>query len=147
MKTVIALAALALSLAACGTAAPSQTQPQAQSSNADDKRLRTAECLRSKGVKAGDPKSASENQTLDSGGLDQKEFEKILKECGAIGGSGEQISQAEKDKALAFAQCMREQGLDFPDPEFDGGVQQGRTIPGDKAAFDKANKICSEKTG
>ncbi|MFD9943046.1 hypothetical protein ACFWYW_34770 [Nonomuraea sp. NPDC059023] len=143
MKTTIALAALVLSLAACGNTAPEKNTTV----NSGDQRLKTAECLRAKGVKVGDPGGLGKSQTIDSGGMDQKEFEKLLKECGAFGGTGKQISQADKDKALAFAKCMREQGLDFPDPEFDGGMQEARPVPADKAAFEKANKTCSEKTG
>lgn len=41
---------------------------------------------------------------------------------GADGGSGTQTQSAE-DYQLAFAECMREQGVDMPDPNPDGSIE------------------------
>lgn len=62
-------------------------------------------------------------------------------------GGGEQAGDPgeEKEEApILFARCMREQGVDAPDPEPGergfGFVQPGRG--GDEAEFDKAHDVC-----
>jgi hypothetical protein len=64
-----------------------------------------------------------------------------------------------RDQALAFAQCMREHGIDMPDPTFtdDGGISIA--VPSDAApsgdprdatvpqAFQDASKACSQANG
>src|SRR5688500_17051049 len=69
----------------------------------------------------------------------------LLGACGA----DEPSSKADlQDGALKFAQCMREQGLDFPDPKVDedGGIQIGGPNVGDRnpAKMEKAHKACQK---
>ena len=71
---------------------------------------------------------------------------------GGKGGSGEQASKAEVEEAqLEFAQCMREHGVDVPDPTNGGGIvlkQSARGGPGEKDAggsspqIEAANEAC-----
>ncbi|MFB7841970.1 hypothetical protein [Microbacterium sp. NPDC056052] len=76
----------------------------------------------------------------------------ILSGCSAGGGGQPSSDRAETPSAksfddwqLAFAQCMRGEGLDFPDPG-KGGL--GVTIDqSNAAAFDKASTKCREKLG
>lgn len=60
-------------------------------------------------------------------------------------------SQDPADAALAYAQCMRENGMpDFPDPkvdadgriQIDARVGSGGSDPADLAALDSANEVC-----
>lgn len=79
--------------------------------------------------------------------------------CGGTGDGGDDVASvsgkntteqgkdetggSDQDKALKFAKCMREHGVDMPDPEVsqDGGI--GISINGgDKAKVDKADKEC-----
>jgi hypothetical protein len=46
-----------------------------------------------------------------------------------------------RDAALAFAQCMRERGVDVPDPDASGGLQQ-TTRPGEEAEVERAQRAC-----
>lgn len=67
----------------------------------------------------------------------------------ACGGGGEKGDPgAEKEEApVAFAKCMREQGIDAPDPP-PGERGFGFVQPeegGDEAAFDAARKECQEQ--
>jgi hypothetical protein len=66
----------------------------------------------------------------------------------AAGSDG--VSQADTEQAmLDFARCMREHGVDMPDPQFDGeggatftaGVASGDS-PIDKTKMDEAQKAC-----
>ena len=55
-----------------------------------------------------------------------------------------------QDKAVAFSKCMREHGVDMPDPVFDTGTGGGmvKISPGEKGidpssdAFQKAQSAC-----
>lgn len=68
------------------------------------------------------------------------------------GGGGGPVDQSEfQDAMLEFAECMREHGIDMPDPEFDengGGVQMGGPGVPDgggpsEEEFEAADEACS----
>jgi hypothetical protein len=52
-------------------------------------------------------------------------------------------------QALAFAKCMREHGLDFPDPTFSSGGRVSQRLKGDPNSprFRAAQKDCAKATG
>jgi hypothetical protein len=61
-----------------------------------------------------------------------------------------QISAAQQRRALAFALCMRANGVpNFPDPAASASTQANETpIPGGSSpAFQTANKVCLKTTG
>ena len=68
----------------------------------------------------GDPQSGPKQ-------LDPKAMEEADKACrdllpsGMIGDPSATMDPAVADQMLAFAKCMREHGIDFPDPKFEGG--------------------------
>ena len=71
---------------------------------------------------------------------------------GDDGGDADLSEEELQDQALAFSQCMRENGVpDFPDPEFngDGGMMLSRSAgPGDtldREAEEKAMEACEDK--
>lgn len=114
-----------------------------------DAALKTRKCLRDNGIDAPDPKPGEDprGMTLGGGGADSEKMKKAFEKCGLQApGSGGEISQATKDKALKTAKCMRDKGFDMKDPEFNGGMMSANQIPEgvDKQAFmDQLNK-CSE---
>jgi hypothetical protein len=61
--------------------------------------------------------------------------------------------EEEKQKLLAFAQCMRDHGIDFPDPQISsdgGGLQVQMGGPGvdtSSPGFKEANDTCSTQVG
>jgi len=55
--------------------------------------------------------------------------------------SGGTLSDAERP--LKFAKCMREHGVDMPDPDTGGGPQ-GFAMKGDRGELDEAMKACKE---
>jgi hypothetical protein len=125
-----------------------------------------AQCMREHGIDIPDPKFDENGGPVvfgsDSGGEQgqpgKQEFEQANKECehfikDVVNGSGRKPDAAEQKKlqeqALAFAKCMRQHGIDMPDPKFqDGGVQitPGGTDPNDPK-FQEAQKVCSKKAG
>jgi hypothetical protein len=49
-----------------------------------------------------------------------------------------------RDQYVKFAQCMREHGVDMPDPGADGGLVF-KTKPGSREKLDKARQACQSK--
>jgi hypothetical protein len=73
-----------------------------------------------------------------------------LTACGSEGeasGSGGKSDREEaRDAALEYAQCMREHGVDMPDPQFQGGgiMQRGPDEHTPRATVEKADEACKE---
>ncbi|MFC5720768.1 hypothetical protein ACFP1Z_11390 [Streptomyces gamaensis] len=115
-----------------------------------DDAYKQRQCLREQGLKVSEPKPGENDKAMAIEGGDKETMEKAFKKCGG-GAADRKMTQADKDKALKFAQCMRKNGFDMPDPKFDGGSvqQKAMEIPegAAKEKFDKANKVCSEQNG
>jgi hypothetical protein len=106
--------------------APSAVSPQ-------DAALAYARCMRENGVDMPDPHvetSANGDVKIDQRGgapVAKEKMEAADKVCqhflAAAGANGpaQQMSAEDQDKVLAFAKCMREHGVDMPDPDFTGG--------------------------
>ncbi|MCY0937707.1 hypothetical protein [Streptomyces sp. H34-S4] len=123
----------------------------AGTSGADlDAALKTRKCLRDNGVDAPDPKPGEDprGMTLGAGDGDSEAMKKAFEKCGVKApGSGGEVPQADKDRALKTAKCMRDKGFDMKDPEFNGGMMSANQIPEgvDQQAFmDQLNKCSSE---
>ena len=130
--------------------------------------LEWAECMRENGVDVPDPQVDTEDGgariTIRPGSgarrldrIDSEKFQAAQKKCGLpFGRSGRPVLSAEEreemqETMLEFAQCMREHGVDMPDPDFSGSgggviVQGGG--PGrfdrDSETFRKAQQACDE---
>jgi hypothetical protein len=157
------LAVAALGLAACGgdDEAPASA---ANSASEDDKtreaQVKFAECMRENGVDIPDPKPG-EGQRIRVGpdsGIDPEEFEEASKACEKYREDirpqlSEEEQQEFKERALEFARCMREHGVDMPDPTFDsnGGVKiqagPGRGLDRDDEDFQAAQEACGDLMG
>ncbi|WP_327357205.1 hypothetical protein [Streptomyces sp. NBC_01304] len=121
--------------------------------SADDA-LKFRQCLRKQGIDMPDPEPGQDPRGLTLGeGTDPKKFQEALKKCGGSGTGrkgGGSLTQADKDKMIKFAQCMRKNGIDMKDPKLDGGTAMGEAmkIPkGQEKKFEKANKLCSQTNG
>ncbi|MGW7097053.1 hypothetical protein [Streptomyces sp. NPDC054874] len=146
-------AALALTAGACsGDGGGGGTKDGGSASGTkkteEDQALEHRKCLREQGLEIPEPKAGQDGKgmTVDGGSKSRKEMEKAFKACEdkAVGGGREELTQAEKDKMVAFARCMRENGFDMPDPKFDGGAMAAQPAlkPKDMKKFEKANKAC-----
>jgi hypothetical protein len=103
----------------------------------EDAMLEFTDCMRDHGVDLPDPQTAEgpggggsiaiANEADGPGDADA--FEAANEACGDIlsdvFGDAPQMSPEEeaamRDNMLAFAECMRDHGIDMPDPEFDSG--------------------------
>ena len=177
MRQMIILAVLTLVLAACGTSADGEvatledtatTAPQSSADQLDDDAeealLVFAQCMRDNGVPEFPDPELDQNgnlQLFGGGGpgqlgSDRSTIEAAFDECGdliegLISQIFRDIDQSEfQDSFLEFAVCMRDQGIDMPDPDFSGGFGPGegggRGLFGDidpqDPAFQEAAEEC-----
>lgn len=143
------LAALVLLTSACSgkTAEPAAGGAKSTGSTASDTAYKFRSCLRDHGLDVQEPKPGQDprGMTIGSKGS-QADMQKAMDACRQFSSNPSgKISQADKDKALKFAQCMRTNGYNMPDPVFDGGMAQALPMPqgAEKDKFDKADKICA----
>src|SRR5919108_2619815 len=64
---------------------------------------------------------------------------------GSSGNTGTGTTAGNQDPqkaALEFAECMREHGIDMPDPDANGGFELTPDIQGDPEDFRKAEEAC-----
>jgi hypothetical protein len=117
-----------------------------------------AQCMRSHGVPSfPDPVAGSNGgggfQIRGGPGLDPNSstFQAADRACRSLlpnGGVAKQLTPAQQQAFLNWAQCIREHGVPtFPDPSFTGGgvriAVQGR--PGSQAALQAAQRACKPK--
>lgn len=134
-------------VASIKTASDKKSDPDGKNKNSDDKKspedamLAFARCMREHGVDMPDPDTSGGGPgvvTFSAGAAvaggshakldaDTSKFGEAHEACkdlmgdaGPINMSPEQ-QQEMQDQALAFSRCMREHGINMPDPTFDGG--------------------------
>jgi hypothetical protein len=164
MRTAAAVLLAGLAFAACGEEGDPATSTSggggSDGSGQQDRRdaaVAFAECMREQGIDMPDPQFDENGgmQVRIPQGQDPEAVEDAQQECrqhleGARGGG--ELSEAERaelqEQALAFAQCMRENGVDFPDPQFNegGGMRFGG--PGlnpEDPDFQEAEQACEDE--
>jgi hypothetical protein len=127
------LALSALGLAACRDDAPPAATSADSKEEARQAELKFARCMREEGIDMPDPSAEGRGVFKVGGdsGVSPDEFERASEACEKYRKDirpelTEEQQQELKENALAHARCMREQGLDFPDPTFD--AEGGATI-------------------
>ncbi|QFG23078.1 hypothetical protein [Actinomadura sp. WMMB 499] len=119
-----------------------------------DQRLKLARCMREHGVDMPDPKPGENEQAVSIGGngVSPQELEAAMEECRQTAGmpAPKELTQKEKDDMLAYARCMRENGIDMPDPDFDRGEGMARAAPApgsgpEKEKLDRAIEACGSR--
>ncbi|GAA0585644.1 hypothetical protein [Streptomyces crystallinus] len=145
-----ALCALALAATGCsGDKGSNGGDSVGDAGKKADQALEHRKCLREQGLNVPEPEPGQDERavSISGDGMSKEKMEKALKACAGKGGGaggGQGATQADKDKMLKYARCMRENGFNMPDPKFDGGMMSAQRIPegAEKAKFDKANKAC-----
>jgi hypothetical protein len=148
-----AVAAMSSALAACGSESSSGGTSRAEFQEAA---LKHAECMRRNGIDMPDPKPGQglvfDNRDVDPERLRRAE-ERCRKHLADLPAPelNEEDEREFRDRALRHARCMREQGIDFPDPRFGAGgrvtVELKGDIPVDDPRFQAAEKKCSRHLG
>jgi hypothetical protein len=160
MKIVPLLVAVAAtaSLVGCGAEEdPSKpTSGQTQEAKNRQAMLAVAKCMRENGVDMPDPQFSGGRVTQK---MDKPVNADVMRKAEAACAKyraqikAPELSDDEKAEfkkaALANARCMREHGIDFPDPTFDenGGAQvrlAGKGMNPESAKFQAAQKACQK---
>jgi hypothetical protein len=135
------------------------------SKDAEDQALEFSQCMRENGVpdfpdpEFNDDGGISINRSGGPGdSTDRKAEEKAMKACEDKmprgGGNFSEEDRAKmQDAFLEYAKCMRDHGIDMPDPDFSGGggafrvgVGKDGMDPNDPT-FKKADEACHDKLG
>lgn len=137
--------AVVVAATACSVAnpfAPKDTAAQ-QKQNAEQMRLKWAQCMRDHGIDVPDPVQTNGGsfQTIQGPGPDQQQMQAAMDACKKYapnGGQGSgQVDQKMLDAATKFAQCMRDHGIPMQDPQATGGgVRIGSGGSGGQPPFD-----------
>lgn len=161
-RTVV-LTTLAIVLAGCTTGGDGEAAPETGTSTTavvGDPSVEYARCLRSKGFEVPDPdpgagrdspvgavavptpRNEAEREALD-------ECNRLLPSSGTQSDRGVRRDDAMRESLLAFAQCMRDHGIDYPDPKFlpNGGIDLSTPPDAGTAAFADAQAACRHLGG
>jgi hypothetical protein len=136
--------------------------------DAEQAMLDFAKCMREHGIDMPDPQFNGEGGGIFTAGKegadtpqDKTKLDEAQQACQSYLDKVQQNAppmdpaklEAEKQKLLDFAQCMRDHGIDFPDPQIStdgGGLQVQMGGPGldvDSPGFKEANDTCATQTG
>jgi hypothetical protein len=162
IRSAAAVLLLLMTMAACSanaagpdgvatleTAAPGAESSAAPSASLDPEaaQLAFAECMREHGIDMPDPETSGGGGggavRIGGGGEDRDEFQAAMEDCdhfleqaGAFRG---EMDPEMLDRLVEFAQCMREHGIDMPDPNADGGIMIQRNDSGSVTDGNGAN--------
>jgi hypothetical protein len=158
----LTLALSTVVIAACGSGASGGGDQASR----EEAQLEFAECMREHGVEMPDPKPGQEGmlfgttrggpsgESKTTTGINPEDpaTKKALRACESkLPESAQKLSPQQEEKfkeaALAFSQCMREHGVDMPDPQFGGKgkvtmkIEKGDIDPS-SPAFEEAQEAC-----
>ena len=114
---------------AAGASGGKTSTTKADQPASEDEILKYFACLRKNGVDIQDPKFDANGNVDFSGSqgggarsVDRDAMDKAQKTCGPFpnmgGGFSNRNSKENQDNMLALAKCMRQNGIDMPDPDF-----------------------------
>jgi hypothetical protein len=160
--------ALTLGVAACGGGGkangvaslngsnkPTATTSGGGSSDPRQAALNFARCMRQHGIDVPDPKPGGGIEIKGGGGPggvnpDDPKFKAAQQACNKYlpnGGQPPKPNPQEQQQMLAFARCMRQHGINIPDPSPNGGIEikggPGGVNP-DSPTFKAAQQACQQ---
>jgi hypothetical protein len=157
---------LALGVAACGGGgkpsgvaslggADKATGTTRAGAGSDDRQaaLAYAKCMRQHGIDMPDPKfdaAGHSSQQLPPGvGPDDPRFKAADQACNKYlpnGGAPEKPNPQEQQQMVQFARCMRQHGVNMPDPKPGGGIDAdaGAGVNPDSPKFKAAERACQQ---
>lgn len=157
-RALLALATtgLLVTAAGCGGDDGGADDPAASSGPpSEEAQLAFARCMRANGIDMPDPDTSGGGVRVRiKRDTPPQVVERATKTCREKTGGGPPELTAEqqqelRDQALAFARCMRSNGVDLPDPQVSGGggvlvrSRRGSFRP-DSPAFRRAEKACRD---
>ncbi|MBO8192446.1 hypothetical protein ITI46_12325 [Streptomyces oryzae] len=158
---VMAVIPIALSLSACssnsgdgGVASADKGKDSAgaakpgKSGDAREAQLKYAQCMRKNGVDVKDPEPGQPLRVTGSGGPGKNKLEEAAKKCqkymqDAAPSDADANDSKAHDQMVKFAQCMRKNGVNIPDPNPGEGLKM-QVPEGSQAKAKKAQKTCQK---
>jgi hypothetical protein len=156
--TVVAVAVTALALAACGGGEGSGSGAKSDQEKFQEFALKQARCMRRHGVDVPDPKPGG-GLIMNGDVANPDQFARAQRACEKEVGKPPAPELSEKQQrefreaALKHARCMREHGIDFPDPTFGANGEVRIELKGsggprpDDPAFQAADAKCRKYLG
>jgi hypothetical protein len=159
---IVPVAVATIALAACGGGG---SGGGSGSSEADfrEAALKHARCMREHGLNVPDPKPGAGGKMefgLGGDGADKLKVQRAEEACRKYLEAvrppelSKEQEQKFREEALRHARCMREHGIDFPDPKFGEGGRVEMRIDGGPGGvgpgnprFDEAQKACAKFGG
>jgi hypothetical protein len=160
------LALAAVLAAGCGgeaageevaTVQGTQANPSASASpgaSDPDQARKFAQCMRDNGVPdfpdPGPDGRFGQGMLGGGGNIDRTKIQSALQACQDLapnGGERRELNPAQQEQLRQWAQCMRDNGVDVPDPDPNGGLfgNGGLNFDPDDPAFQKAMEACQDK--
>ncbi|MFC4114554.1 hypothetical protein [Nonomuraea zeae] len=139
-----ALGSASPSASATVTAAPTATS----AADRQEQGRKFAKCMREHGVPMEDPDPDGGGLSVIDQNLGKDKVGKAMDACRAYAPfkDRKELKPEEVEQLRRLAQCMRENGVDMPDPNPDGTLPSGsaRNFDRDDPAFKKAIGICGK---
>ncbi|MEV1121485.1 hypothetical protein AB0I91_41055 [Actinosynnema sp. NPDC049800] len=153
MRSSIVPAALALALALTGCGSGGAEVAGSSSSSVamsqEDRSREFAKCMRDNGVDVPDPEPGGKPGGFGKVDRTDPDFERAREACRELLPGGGDLSKVDPDKLdqlRVFSQCMRDNGIDLPDPDPNGGKLGGLAqIDRESPAFRAALDACRDK--
>jgi hypothetical protein len=129
-----------------GASRGSATPRPTTSVDTQQQMLDFARCMRAHGVNMDDPQTGGGGIRIQApkGGMDQSKMEAATKACQQYlpnGGQLPSLSPQQVETMRKYAQCMRDHGVNMPDPDTNGAVRITGVNPNDPA-FKAAQEAC-----
>ena len=156
LAAAAALAILVVAVAGCGGGSSGDAAAPA---DADAKALKWAECMRKNGADVADPK-VDENGRLTIDGDDNQQqspaYGKAMAACKELFDAvrpepASSMTAAERERflagALRYARCMRDNGIDMPDPSLtreSAAIALPNGVDPESPAYKQAAAACNE---
>jgi hypothetical protein len=123
MRKVLTL--MVLLLAGCSSSHPAEVKPSASALSKAEANRQFAQCMREHGVDVPDPGPDGSLQFDAGAAVDRNQAVAAASQCQRFlpnGGELTNLSPEQLEQGRAFAKCMREHGIDMPDPDPESGL-------------------------
>lgn len=164
MKKTLLAAALLTALTACGgpkdgtgvasvtgaSAGPTGTTSPTASADPLEQGRKFAACMREHGIPMDDPDPSGGGglKMLTGKNVDKEKTRKAAEACRAYSPMKDRkdLRPEDVERLRRLAACLRENGVDLPDPNPDGSMPDGavRNLKPDDPVFDKAIEVCGK---
>ena len=157
---ILPFLAAALLLTACGSDSDNGKPSRAEM---EEQALKFAQCMREQGIDMPDPEFGGDGAIMqrigghgDARRIDPARMERAMEACREFQPSRDielspEEEQEMRDRMLAHTECMREHGVDMPDPQFESGgrviMRERRGVGGinpESPKFRKADAACRD---